>query len=408
MCLSENEAVAKRATELLFHLLLNKSHETHVLYPLTAYLDKERHNQMLDKWFAYYSALDFSKIDLKELQIDGWKAVKKAVPECDDYVSFMSGNWRYLIGKHGAKYWEELLSKSIYTQKKNGWPFEEDELHLLEILFKNFPYSDRELQQMLLQAIKTENLFKEKYREKYLRLVSMAYPDRNVPRADFDKLKLGKFITYSVPLKIEAYKKKVIKTPVFIMPEEKINELVADLNSIAIKSQLPEVKLNKLTKFLIATSYPYKVINDYLRANNLNLGFYREDGGTPTDYVKLFKDVFVQVVIAQHCGHFTVGQVTKTIKKDFYNYNLFVKYNRSLYRFTYSEEGTTDYTDMQRLVKMLNLCLIDSKEKKRFIGMYSDAFHEFILMEPAIIMPLSKKYKLGLYAIEEEDGAPGE
>jgi hypothetical protein len=258
---------------------------------------------------------------------------------------------------------------------------------------------------MLFDAIKTENLFKPKYRERYLQLVSMAYPDRNVPKADFDKLQLGKFITYSVPLKIATYKKPVIKAPKLTMPVEKINELVADLNSIATKSQLPEIKLNKLTRFLISISYPYKVINDYLRVNNVILGFYREDGGSPTDYVKLFKEGFAHVVNAQHCGHFTIGQVTKTIKKDLYNYNLFVKYKKSLYKFTYSEESTTEYTDMQRLVKLLNLCLIDNKEKKRFIGMYSDAFHEFLLMEPAFIMPLSKKYNLGLYAVEEEDGA---
>jgi hypothetical protein len=406
LCLSENETTAKRATDLLFHLLLHKDYETTNLYKLTSYLDKERHDQMLDKWFAYYSSLDFSGVDPKELETKGWDAVRKSVPECDGYASFMSSNWIYLLTKHGQKYWEEVASKSIYTQKRSGGStFEEEQLNLLEILCRNFPFTDKELQQMLFEAIKTKNLLKDQYGERYLQLVSMAYPDRKVPKADFDKLQLGKLLTYSFPLTIKAYKKKAIKAPVLFMPEEKIKDLVADLNSVAVKSNLPEIRLNKLTKFLIAISYPYKVINDYLRVNNFNLGFYREDGETPTDYVHRFEVDFGQVVNAQHCNHFTIGQVTRSISKNEYHYSLFVKCNKSIYKLEYSEEGTHDYTDMQRLVKMLNVCLIDNKEKKRFIGMYSDAFHEFVLMEPAIAMPLSKKYKLGLFAIEEEDGA---
>jgi hypothetical protein len=405
LCLSENEATAKRATDLLFHLLLHTNVETTDLYKLTSYLDKERHDQMLDKRFAYYSSLDFSGVDLKELETKGWEAVRKSVPECDGYASFMSSNWIYLLRKHGQKYLEELFSKSIYTQKKSGHStFEESQLNLLEILFKNFPFTDAELQQMLFQAIKTKNLLKDRNGERYLQLVSMAYPDRKVPKADFDKLQLGKLLTYADPLTIKAYKKKEIKAPVLIMPEAKVKDLVADLNSIAVKNNLPEIRLNKLTKFLIAISYPYKVINDYLRVNNFSLGFYREDGEAPTDYVHRFEVDFGQVVNAQHFDHFTIGQVTKSISKNQYHYSLFVKFNKSIYKLGYSEEGTQDYTDMQRLVKMLNLCLIDNKEKKRFIGMYSDAFHQFVLMEPAIIMPLSKKYDLGLFAIEEEDG----
>lgn len=406
LCLSENEAAAKRATDLLFHLLLHKDYETTYLYKLTSYLDKERHEQMLDKWFAYYSSLDFSGVDPKELETKGWNAVRKSVPECDGYASFMSSNWIYLLTKHGQKYWEEVASKSIYTQKRSGGStFEEKQLELLEILWRNFPFTDGELQQMLFQVIKTENLFKPQYGERYLQLVSMAYPDRKMPKADFDKLQLGKLLAYSVPLKINAYKKKEIKKPVFIMPEGKIKDLVADLNNVAVKSNLPEIRLTKLTKFLIAISHPYTVIHDFLRANNLVLGFYREDGEVPTDYVHLFKDKFQQVVRVQNCNHFTIGQVTKSISENEYDYSLFVKYNKSIYKLEYAEEGTHDYTDMQRLVKMLNVCLIDNKEKKRFIGMYSDAFHNFLLMEPAVAMPLSKKYNLGLFAIEEEDEA---
>ena len=42
--------------------------------------------------------------------------------------------------------------------------------------------------------------------------------------------------------------------------------------------------------------------------------------------------------------------------------------------------------------------------------MYSDAFSEFLLIEPAAIMPLSKKYDLALFAIDEDNGAqdPGD
>jgi hypothetical protein len=408
LCLSENETVAKRANDLLFHLLDHKTYEPHVLYPLSSRLDKARHNQMLDKWYAYYSSLDFNKVDPKELQTKGWQAVRETVPECDNYESFMSGNWRYLLGKYGAGYWKELFSKSVYTQKKSRRHFEEIQFELLTILFRNFPYSDRELQQMLFDIIKTENLVE--YKEQYLLLISMAWPDRKVSKTDFDKLQLGKFLAYTSPLDIKPYKKNVIKAPVFTMPEEKINELVTDLNSMAVKCKLPAITLNKLTKFLIGLKNPYGVIHDYLRINNVVIGFYREDSDVPTDYVKLFEEKFAHVVSRQHCSHFTIAQETKAISKNEYNYHLFVKYKNSSYKIEYTEKGTHEYTDMQRLVKMLNRCLIDNKEKKRFIGMYSDAFSEFLLIEPAAIMPLSKKYDLALFAIDEDNGAqdPGD
>ncbi|OQP57102.1 hypothetical protein A3860_11090 [Niastella vici] len=191
--------------------------------------------------------------------------------------------------------------------------------------------------------------------------------------------------------------------PVFLMPEEKINSLVADLNKVAVSCDLPEIRLNKLMKFEIAIKHQYGVIHDFFRANNLLIGFYREDGDVPTNYVKLFEDEFKWVVKAQGCNHFTIGQVTKSINKDDYHYSLFVKYNKSIYKLGYSEEGTHDYNDMQRLIKLLNLCLIDNKEKKRFVGMPGEAFYEYVLMEPAIVMPLSKKYNLEFFPIDEKD-----
>ncbi len=59
LCLSENDAVAKRATDLLFHLLSNKNFETLNLNPLGSYIDKERYDKMMDKWFAFYSYTRF-------------------------------------------------------------------------------------------------------------------------------------------------------------------------------------------------------------------------------------------------------------------------------------------------------------------------------------------------------------
>jgi hypothetical protein len=199
------------------------------------------------------------------------------------------------------------------------------------------------------------------------------------------------------------------------MPEEKIHELVADLNSVAVKCDLPEIRLNKLSKFLISDRLPGNVIDEFLRMNNLIIEFTRyidAPEGAHIDYVKLVKNNFSQIVNAQHCNDFTIGQVTEPVNSNEHNYNLFVKYNKSGYNHTWTEQDTTIYTDPerivkiddpQRLVKMLNLCLIENKEKKRFIARISGVGYEFVLMEPAAIMPLSKKYNLGFFAIEEGD-----
>ncbi len=58
---------------------------------------------------------------------------------------------------------------------------------------------------MLLQAIKTKDLFKPEYKEQYLKLVSLAWPDGHVPKADFDKLQLGKLLSYATPLPLKTF-----------------------------------------------------------------------------------------------------------------------------------------------------------------------------------------------------------
>lgn len=401
LCLSENETTAQKATDLLFHLLTKKEYETYYLHALTTYLDKERHDNMLDHWYAYYSSLDFSNIDIAELEKNGWAAVKKSVPECNQYENFMSSNWRYLCGKYGAKYWEERYSKSVYIEKKNNFTFEDSQLNCLEILFRMNEFTKVDLQRILFEAVKTEKLFLN-YSERYLQLVSMAYPDRHVPKADFDRLQLDKLLPYSSPLEIKAKREKKLP-PALVFDEEKIKLLVDELNSIAVACNFPEIKLNKLLKFLISKKGPYGVIYDFLHANSLLIGFYPEDGSVPTNYVELFDKKFAHVVKEQGYPFFEIGQVTESVNENDYKYNIFVKFKNSIYQLEYTEEGTNEYTDMQRLVKQLNLCLIDNKETKRFIGVESEAFLEFVLIEPALVKQLSKKYKLGFFAIDEED-----
>ncbi len=149
------------------------------------------------------------------------------------------------------------------------------------------------------------------------------------------------------------------------------------------------------------------MINRFFHLNNLVLEFHRYlDTDTSTDYIDMFKYKFMPVVNAQHFSDFTIGQVTKRNDNNgLYNYNLFVKFNKSVYELNYSERAMPYIADAQRLVKMLNLCLIDNKEKKRFIGMYGEVTYSFIIAEPAAIMPLAKKYNLGLYTIEQTAGA---
>jgi len=208
---------------------------------------------------------------------------------------------------------------------------------------------------------------------------------------------------------------KKVKRTYDTMPEEKIHELIADLNTVAVKCNLPEIRLNKLSEFLISDNNARNVIDEFLQMNNLIIEFHRyidAPEGAPIDYVKLFTNKFSQIVNAQHCNDFTIGQVTEPVNGNGHNYNLFVKYNKSGYNHTWTEQDTTIYThpqrivkidDPQRLIKMLNLCLIENKEKKRFITRISGVGYEFVLMEPAALMPLSKKYNLGFFAIEEGD-----
>ena len=127
----------------------------------------------------------------------------------------------------------------------------------------------------------------------------------------------------------DAFKIKIRTTD--RMPQEKIHELIADLNTVAVKCNLPEIRLNKLSEFLISDRLPGNVIDEFLRMNNLIIEFHRYidlPEGAHIDYVKLFKNKFSQIVNAQHCNDFTIGQVTEPVNSNEHNYNLFVKYNK--------------------------------------------------------------------------------
>jgi len=403
LCFSDNKYVADKATDLLFKLLNSKNYNTYELYMLTEYVDKERHHLLLKKWYEYYSKIDFTGINIEEVSSDKWKAIRQSIPQAIAYVDFMRIYSGYLGERFGKEFWEEFLSKVKYTQHHNNSPFQDWQLKTLESVFKNKSLTHKEKQNMLFQSVKTTNLFQEyRYKDRYLKLVSLAFPDLKMKESEFEQLKLGEVLKYSYPLDIRVNELRIFDYSALKLTEEKIDRLISDLNNFSKENNLDTITLSKKERFSLSLTTAENFIIFFLQKKNLLLWFDPEGSSIPINYVNFFEWDFRRV-LSKWNVKFEISQVTKEISGQSYAYEIYLKYKNSIYTHKYTEQGTTWYNP-QRIAKSVNLALIDNKDKRRLIEINTDdKAAMFVFIEPQKIKPLLNKYQMDSWAIKRED-----
>ncbi|HEY8897424.1 MAG TPA: hypothetical protein VIM79_21515 [Niastella sp.] len=412
LCLCDNESVAKKATDLLFNLVFQKKMEGKQtqFFELLEYVDKNRYHQVLDKWYAFYMNLDFSKIDTNVLKEHGWSKVIAQFPDVAGYDWFVSFYSEYLAEKYGKKFWNDFISKAKIAQYGND-DIANSQLYKLENISKNKTVTNEDLKQMLFQVIKTPKLFQSDNKARYLRLICKAYPDRKIPKADFDKLQLEKIYAYSMPL---ALNEEDLELPQYweIPTVAKINKLAADINEFSRENNLNAISFNKKQTFLLsrlAAPDADVIICDHLIKNNLiiEVDYNNNEEIAFSNYIDLYNSAFRKVLEKKNY-HFTISQITQKIKEDEYRYQVYVKYNNTIYKTEYTGKEKP-YQNGRRLMKMINLCLIEHKAKERIIEIKVNKLnHTFAFIEPGRLTPFldkqsNKQKKIYYWATGSED-----
>lgn len=402
LCFSENKDIAQKSTDLLFKLLEEKDFDTYNLYKLTAYLDKERHIKLLEKRFDdYYKNINFKPLDSKN---ENEQPYYKLVPNASSFFSFISEGASLLGVSRGMDLWTKFYETIPYW-KHYGGPFEFAQMSVLENSFQDTKLTKEEKKEILFSAKKTERLFSDgdlygSWSTRYLQLVLKTYPDKKVPKEDFDKLQLGNILTYSYPLNINQNSLKVVPFRIKLN-DESINKIVFDLNSFAKSSNLNPIELSKKEKFALSLKSPESCIFDFFQKNESIVWFDAES--FEGNYVDFYESNFLPVLKINNITDIQISQKTEKINDDEYNYKIYIKNKTTAFLFEYSEHGT-DWYQPQRLVKMLNLCLMDYDTRFRFVEIESgDQTAIFILTEPSKMKPLLDKYNIGCWAINYND-----
>ncbi|WP_158963442.1 hypothetical protein [Myroides fluvii] len=404
LCFSENKEIAQKATHLLFYLLERSNLESYNLYPLTSYLDQERHLRMLEKRFDYYRTFDFSPIDLNQLEEGEDIRYSKRVPEAYFYFSFMGNDALKLGERKGREIWTTFVETMPYwISIKNN--FETQQLAMLQCAFKDATLTVEEKKNFLIQAEKTKQFFNQRdyYGERntrFLQLVLAAYPDRKIPREDFDRMQLNQVLPYSFPLAIPDHMLESNPNRTGADEQNK-DQVVVDLNHFAKKMNWNPIEVTDRAGYYLSLESVESIILDFFRKNKRLVWFDAE--GFTGDYVAFFEENFLPVLESSNLTDIQISQQSKQVEEDDYQYEIYIKNSVNTYLFDYTEHGT-DWYQPQRLVKMLNLSLMDSKSSLRFVQVDSgDQTVIYLLATPSEIKPLLDAYGLHSFAISYDD-----
>lgn len=402
LCLSERPEIAKKATSLLYFYLAQLKFDAPELDELLYFLDRDKYLQISKIKFENYAALNFSVIDLADPNVKSGKERFKVVPNALNYFYFMSSN-AYRLGEYmGRALWQEFVKKMPYWEKYDGFPFESHQMCILESSFKDKSLTLEELRSMLCQVKQTKRFFRDgdyygNWGDRFLRLVKIAYPNGVSTRQDFDKLDLGQRLTYTSPLRITI--------PDMADPRDnsKVEELINDLILCKILTQNYNLKLSNYDRFIFSLKSLNTNFNSLLEKSQKITWFDAESSEVPTNYVDFFIVNFLPLLEKVGIEDIEVFQNTRKYENDEYGYEIQVKSDERAYKYTYKEPGT-DWYQSQRLVKMINLLLIQKKTPYRLIEIETgDQTAKFGIFEPSILKPLLDKYGINCWAIHYED-----
>jgi len=399
LCFSNDQEIAKKATDLLFEVLGSKDPHSDLI-ALSAWLDRTKHIKLLEKWFAHYETVNFSPADLKEEHEMLYYI--NVVPEGSDCFRFMDRN--VLLGEvKGREMWKKFVKIMPYRElyADDVYP-----LRILEIAFRDASLTVPEMRTMLFQCPRGEKFYEDKdyyglYKGRFLQLLCKAYPNRKVPKTDFDKLQLNKILNYTTPLRITEKDLEVKPADIFLT-REGINTMLHVLNSLAKSTRLTGIELTEKERFYLSLQPVEGCIFNFFRKNNRLIAFDAESAAIPVNYVNFFETEFHPVLHKAGINDIEISQTVTKIKNDEYHYKVYMRCGEITYLYECTEHKT-DWYNPARLVKMINLCLMQKKSPLRLVEVDTgDQTANFILIEPAKVKPLLDKYNIPCTAISWE------
>lgn len=403
-CFSNDPEIVEKATNLLFQLLEAYDYETYTLYPLTEFLDRGRHLKLLSKRFEHYATVDFSPLDSNKL--NDRNLYYKMVPEGNRFFSFMYSNSLLLGEVKGREMWQKFVETMPYWDLY-GQPFEMSQMYILENTFRDTSLTQQEMRTILMQCKKTEQFYTEAnfygtYKARFLRLLCKAYPNKKVPKEDFNKLQLSKILKYSYPLQITSYDLELVPHKTILTPTE-ADSLVHIVNTFAKSVKLTGIELTKKECFILTRHSAAGCLFDFFTKNNRLVAFDAEGASVPTNYIELFEKEFEPVLRKAGINNIEISQTTTRLDKHLFHYKIYVKCGDITYMHEFKEEGT-DWYNQQRLSKLINLCLMQNKSVLRLVEVDSgDQSAYIILCEPRTLKPLLTKYGIASWAITPYD-----
>ncbi len=247
LCFSENVEIRENAIDQLFYLLEHKDYNTHELYKLTSYLDKDRHIKLLEKRFEHFNNVDFSPLKDYETNEETKKNRRKLVSEANAFYSFMYTNSLHLGETKGKEVWQKFVETMPYWSIY-GQPFEMSQMYILENCFKDKSLTQNDKIDILKGVLFSKRFYSDRdyhgsYKSRCLNLIVNTFPDKTMSEDLFKELKLEGFLSYSNPLEINdselmihPFRKQVDLT--------EIDSIIRILNNYASKNKINSIQLN--------------------------------------------------------------------------------------------------------------------------------------------------------------------
>lgn len=389
LCFSANPTIARNATDLLFQYM--EKEKRLLFFKLPPYLDRSRFQQILLQWFDYYAQLDFRLDDVTAI---------------NEYRWFMSMGAPYLGERIGKKLWREFMRRKAFWQLETGAPAESP-LSMAEYAFQDPTLSPADKRSILLEVPLDSRVLEGTdsrgvFKNRYLNLINSAFPNLKISRNDFDQLSLQSLYPYSFPWQIPAGDLEVRPFQP-AMTVEKTDAVLAGLQRFAQKTGLTAIQPTALERYRYAQKSAEACLLDFLGSNQKIAYYDAESSDIPANYIDFFETEFKPVLSQAGIRDLRISQKTTRTEDGQYHYQIYVKCNESIYTLGYTARDTDWYLS-QRLVKMINCCLIDKKVPIRLVEADSgDQMALFFLMEPAVIRPLLDQFGLRSRAVHYGD-----
>lgn len=416
ICFSNDPIIRNKSTDLLFQILKGKHYNSYNLYQLSAYLDLDRHVQLLANKFDGLTNLDLPPLkEFKEMDvftrkslgsIDRVKTLQSFIHSNSLYLSRARGKEIYQFFKQIKPYWELTYDTKWNVFHTLEYCFKDTSLTMQEKiwLLKNFEFKKR-----YYSTFDTRGRFKARF----LNVLFQTFPDRNVPEDLYEQLDISQFLALSELAKITDEDLDIRILWKKLEPKE-MDSLLEDLNEYGRQNQMKPLGLNAKTRFQFSQQSCEELINHYFKINGKLIGFNQESVFNPADFEKFYRMEFKEKIennskLSTKALSFVKDLGGKFVRKEGktkYQYEVYFSIENSHFKHTY-EEQSQDWQMPYRIIKMINLGLIEQKSKIRLVTAASADQSVFFIGEPYQIKTLLSKYKIAHWVINFHDDFQG-